>query len=327
MDDVEDDIRLSGAGSPEIESQRSRFSRSAPNSPNLAGDPSHSGSEWTSLLDANSRHALDVSTRAADQQRLLSLAQQEMSELKSLIARKECENARLTIELQSLKSDQQRSDSEFEILKTEYASLQANCAVLKEQNWSLQNRLHQRDRELAEAHQRITQLLSASADSTGQKDSPGRSVPRIAKIEGSSERDSQQLRQQLRTLTMANESRKAHLGSLREHSDQSSSGRRDVLVRKYVGSILGQFQMKMELFESKVSAELIALVVRLKKLKILLGQVALLVQPQDLLEESDREIGEFLARLDKGIKSIASASRAYANSHTLTSVDLSHSDI
>jgi regulator of replication initiation timing len=118
------------------------FSRSTPNSPMAVSDDSTLGPEWSSLLEVNSRHALDASARAAEQQLLLSSTQQENAELKRLIADKECENAELTIESQSLRSQLQRSSSrsgcELEILKSEHASLQASSVHLQESNATLE---------------------------------------------------------------------------------------------------------------------------------------------------------------------------------------------
>jgi DNA repair exonuclease SbcCD ATPase subunit len=327
---VQEDTSVYKARIAELESQLSQLllekaqptlhsSRSPPNSPALSFADSKTEADWSSILEANSRHAQDVSAKAARQQQQLTSTQRENAELKRLIAHKESENAELTIESQSLKSQlyksTARSSSDLEILRSENASLQGNCSRLQEANCSLQNRLHQRDRELAEAHQRITQLLS-----TGEESSE--------KIE-SNEMIVKKLRAQLNQLKIENESlrRDKELMSRTSPPRESSQRKRKAglllqvdarLMREHIMHLQNQFHVKFELFQSKMLTELFNVGVRIGRLRVLLGQAAVFVKRRYPSRVTDHEAEEFLAKLDQGIRSIESASRAYSKSHTET---------
>ena len=105
--------------------------------------------EASSLLEVNSQHAIDVTKRAAEQQKTLSATQLENARLKRSIAQTEAENAKLTVEIHNLKWRLQDMDGVSESNSTLTNSVD-----------ELTGKLIQKTAKLESANQTITNLRS-----------------------------------------------------------------------------------------------------------------------------------------------------------------------
>lgn len=322
-------------GSPADGKSRGDFA-----SPNARG--SLDDSESNRHSGANSRHAIDLSARAADQQRVLSSTQLENAKLKKSIAEREAANAELTIELHAAKSALQ-----------ELQAIPSLSGIVEE----LRSRLSERDDELQKAKRHVHELKSELR----QTKSDAQSNEELRREEHMKEL--QKFKGLRDDLAQENESLKAELAHLHVRCEELSEAashertkKSDVVAHKQeirrlkseiaqlrkekvpitpqpdfrrsgvqfadanrrlqerLIQISTQFFLRFDTFEAAAAKKVDRIEGQLAELALAWGHTA---EPHPATAPAP-DGSDFLGELSRGIKSIEQLTQAYANSGCFT---------
>jgi chromosome segregation ATPase len=327
------DSNVTWTGSPADGKSRSIPSDLA--SPNAHG--SLDDSNCSRYSGINSRHAIDVSARAAEQQRVLSATQLENAKLKQSIAEREAANAELTIELHAVKSTLQ-----------ELQAIPSATGILED----LQNQLSERDDELEKARRHIQELKSelrrtktdAQAQEESRREEHRKELQKFRASYDDLAQENESLKAELEHLHVKCEELSeavsyertkkselvAHKQEIQRLTNEVAQLRKEKVpakpepdfrrtaarlaeekksLQERLIQITAQFSLRFDTFEAATANKVDRLEGQLTNFALAWGRIAGLQPAPSVLDGND-----LFGELSRGIKSMEQLTQAYANS-------------